>query len=154
MGVGGMWGSDLIAQRPEFFQIMKSPFSDEEVVTVKALQPDWAIIHVQEADQYGNARIIGSDFQDILLSRAAKKTIITTEKLIETESFRQEPKLTSIPYFLVEAVVLAPEGAKPGICYPTYNSVDASGMAAYGQAIKEGKLDDYLARVTGWEGVK
>ena len=148
MGVGGLWGSDLIAQRPEFFQVMKSPFSDEEVVTVKALRPDWAIIHVQEADPYGNARILGSDFQDVLLSRAAKKTIITTEKLVETEIFRQEPKLTSIPYFLVEAVVLVPEGAKPGICYPTYNMVDALGMAEYVQAIKEGKFDDYLALVT------
>lgn len=143
-----MWGSDLITQRPEFFQVMKSPFSDEEIVTVKALRPDWAIIHVQEADQYGNARILGSDFQDILLSRAAKKTIITTEKLIETEIFRQEPKSTSIPYFLVEAVVLVPNGAKPGICYPTYNSVDASGMTEYSEAIKEGKINDYLARVT------
>ena len=148
MGVGGLWGSDLIAQRPEFFQVMKSPFSDEEVVTVKALRPDWAIIHVQEADQYGNGRILGSDFQDVLLSRAAKKTIITTEKIVETEVFRQEPKLTSVPYFLVEAVILVPEGAKPGICYPTYNTVDATGMAEYSQAIKDGKLDDYLARVT------
>jgi len=148
MGVGGLWGSDLIAQRPEFFQVMKSPFSDEEVVTVKALRPDWAIIHVQEADQYGNARILGSDFQDVLLSRAAQKTIITTEKLVDTEIFQQEPKLTSVPYFLVAAVVVVPEGAKPGICYPTYTMVDATGMKAYGQAIKEGKLDEYLAQVT------
>lgn len=148
MGVGGLWGSDLIAQRPEFFQVMKSPFSDEEVVTVKALRPDWAIIHVQEADQYGNARILGSDFQDVLLSRAAQKTIITTEKLVDTEVFQQEPKLTSVPYFLVAAVVVVPEGAKPGICYPTYTRVDAPGMKAYGQAIKEGKLDEYLAQVT------
>ena len=148
MGVGGLWGSDLIAQRPEFFQVMKSPFSNEEVVTVKALRPDWAIIHVQEADQYGNARILGSDFQDVLFSRAAKKTIITTERLVETDMFRQEPKLTSIPYFLVEAVVLVPEGAKPGICYPVYDIVDATGMSEYSQAIKDGKLDEYLNHVT------
>lgn len=148
MGVGGMWGSDLISQRPEFFQVMKSPFTDETVVTVKALRPDWAIVHVQEADQYGNARILGSDFQDVLLSKAAKKTIITTEKLVNTETFQQEPKLTSIPYFLVEAVVVVPEGAKPGICYPSYTSVDASGMKAYGQAIKEDNVDEYLEYVT------
>lgn len=148
MGVGGLWGSDLIAQRPEFFQVMKSPFSNEEVVTVKALRPDWAIIHVQEADQYGNARILGSDFQDVLFSRAAKKTIITTEKLVETDIFRQEPKLTSIPYFLVEAVVLVPEGAKPGICYPEYDIVDATGMSEYSQAIKDGQLYEYLNQVT------
>lgn len=143
-----MWGSDLIAQRPDFFQIMKSPFSDEEVVVVRALQPDWAIIHVQEADEYGNARILGSDFQDVLFTRAAKKTIITTEKLVDTDSFRQEPKLTSVPHFLVAAVVLAPGGAKPGICYPMYNTVDADGMKAYSQAVKDGKVDEYLTKVT------
>lgn len=124
---------------------MKSPFTGEEVVTVRALQPDWAIIHVQEADEFGNARILGSDFQDVLFSRAAKKTIITTERLVETAELRREPKLTSIPHFLVEAVVLAPEGAKPGICYPYYNTVEAAGMKAYGKAIKEGTLDAYLA---------
>lgn len=143
-----MWRSDLVAQRPEFFQVMKSPFSDEEVVTVKALQPDWAIIHVQEADEFGNARILGSDFQDVLLTRAAKKTIITTEKLVDTEIFKQEPKLTSVPHFLVEAVVVAPQGAKPGICYPLYNTVDEEGMKAYSKAMKEGTLDAYLAMAT------
>jgi glutaconate CoA-transferase subunit A len=143
-----MWGSDLIAQRPDFFQIMKSPFGNEEIVTVKALKPDWAIIHVQEADEYGNARILGSDFQDVLLSRAAKKTIITTEKIVDSETFRQEPKLTSIPYFLVEAVVVAPEGAKPGICYPHYNQADNAGMKAYSLAVKEGKMGEYLGAAT------
>lgn len=141
-----MWGSDLIAQRPDFFQVMKSPFTGEEIVTVRALKPDWAIIHVQEADEFGNARILGSDFQDVLFSRAAKKTIITTEKIVDTDTFRQEPKLTSIPHFLVEAVILAPQGAKPGICYPYYNTVEASNMKAYGKAVKEGTLDAYLAQ--------
>lgn len=141
-----MWGSDLIAQRPDFFQVMKSPFTGEEIVTVRALKPDWAIIHVQEADEFGNARILGSDFQDVLFSRAAKKTIITTEKIVDTDTFRQEPKLTSIPHFLVEAVILAPQGAKPGICYPYYNTVEASTMKAYGKAVKEGTLDAYLAQ--------
>lgn len=152
MGVGGMWGSDLVAQRPEFFQVMKSPFTGEEVVVVRALRPDWAIIHVQEADEYGNARILGSDFQDVLFTRAAKKTIITTERLVDTGTFRQQPKLTSVPYFLVEAVVLAPGGAKPGICYPMYNSADPEGMKAYSQAVRNGTLDEYLAKVTSPAG--
>lgn len=146
MPVGGMWGSDLVTQRPEFFQVMKSPFTGEEVVVVKSLKPDWAIVHVQEADEFGNARIIGSDFQDVLFAHAAQKTIITTEKLVDTDTLRQEPKLTSIPHFLVEAVVVAPQGAKPGICYSSYEIVDADGMKAYGKAIKEGKLAEYLAQ--------
>ncbi len=127
---------------------MKSPFTGEEVVCVKALNPDWAIIHLQEADEFGNARILGPDYQDVLLTRAAKKTIITTEKLVSTETFKENPKLTAVPHFLVEAVVEVPEGAKPGICYSLYDTVDAAVMKAYTTAVKDGTLDDYLAKVT------
>ena len=138
-----MWGSELVSQRPDLFQVMKSPFDGENVVIIKALVPDWAIIHVQEADEFGNARIVGSEFQDVLMSRAAKKTIIITEKLVNTETFKHAPKLTSIPHFLVEAVVVAPGGAKPGFCYPEYE-VDSHEMKAYCQAIKDNTLDVYI----------
>ena len=148
MPVGGMWGSDLLQQRPEFYQVMKSPFTGEEVVCVKAINPDWAIIHVHESDEFGNARILGPDYQDVLLTRAAKKTIVVTERLVPTETFKENPKLTAVPYFLVEAVVVAPEGAKPGICYSLYDMADADGMKAYTKAVKEGTMDAYLANVT------
>ena len=148
MPVGGMWGSDLLELRPDFFQIMNSPFGDEKVVTVKALVPDWAIIHVHEADEFGNARIIGSEFQDALLARAAKKTIITAERIVDTESFRKNPESTNVPHFLVEAVVLAPKGARPGICFGEYETVDAGGMKAYTKAIKEGTMNEFLVAVT------
>lgn len=149
-----MFGSDLLEYNPDFYKIMRDPFTGEEVVCVRALRPDWAIIHVQEADEYGNARILGSVFQDKLLSRAAKKTIITTEKIVPTDVFREQPQLTHIPHFLVEAVVLAPGGARPGICFPgsfdpELNKADDEGMKAYLRAVKEGTLDAYLEKVTG-----
>lgn len=145
MGIGGLWGSDLLKTLPEFYRVIKSPFDGQEVVCVKSVQPDWAIIHVQEADEYGNARILASEYQDIIFSRAAKKTIITAEKIVSTEKLQENPKLTSIPHFLVEAVVLAPQGAKPGICYPDYVKVDDKGMKAYIRAVKDHKIPDYLA---------
>jgi len=153
MPVGGMFGSDLLEYNPDFYSIMKSPFNGEEVVCVRSLQPDWAIVHVQEADIYGNARILGSKFQDILLSRAAKKTIITTEKIVDTEVMRKDPGLTAIPHFLVAAVVEAPGGAKPGICFngsfaPEDNKADDAGMKAYLKAVKEDTVQEYLAKVT------
>lgn len=143
-----MWRSELLDLRPDFFQVMESPFDGQKVVVCKALVPDYAILHVQEADEFGNARILGSDFQDVLLSRAAKKTIITTENIVDTDTFRKQPKLTSVPYFLVEAVVHVPNGAKPGICYPYYNKVDDSLMKGYSKAVKAGTLDEYLASIT------
>ena len=148
MPVPGLWGSDLIEQRPEFFRVMQSPFTGEKVVCVKSLNPDYSIIHVQEADEYGNCRILGPSYQDALLARAAKKTIVTTERLVGTYRMQEEPKLTAVPHFLVEAVVVVPGGAKPGICYPEYQKVDDAGMKAYTKAIKGGTMDEYLAGVT------
>lgn len=147
-----MFGSDLLEYNPDFYRIMRSPFTGEEVVCVRSLQPDWAIIHVQEADEYGNGRILGSRFQDILMTRAAKKTIITTEKIVDTEIMRKEPHLTAIPHFLVAAVVLAPDGARPGICFPgsfdsEVNKADHAVMKVYLKAVKEGTVDEYLADV-------
>jgi glutaconate CoA-transferase subunit A len=138
-----MWGSDLVAKRPEFFQVMKSPFDGTEVVCVKALVPDYAIVHVQEADIYGNCRILGPSYQDALLARAAKKTIVTAERIVGTYRMKEEPKLTAIPHFLVEAVVELPGGAKPGICYPEYQAVDWPKHKAYQKAVKEGQVPQY-----------
>lgn len=145
MPVGGMWGSGLLEINPDFFQVINSPFNGEKTVAVKALVPDWAIVHVQEADEFGNARIIGSQFQDHLLARAARKTIITAERIIDTEVFRANPEFNTIPHFLVAAVVEAPNGARPGICFGEYETVDAAGMKRYAGAVKDDRLGEYLA---------
>ncbi len=140
-----MWGSGLLEINPDFFQVVASPFSGEKTVAVKALVPDWAIIHVQEADEFGNARIIGSQFQDHLLARAARKTIITAERIIDTEVFRANPEYNTIPHFLVAAVVEAPNGARPGICFGEYETVDAAAMKRYSGAVRDGKISEYLS---------
>jgi glutaconate CoA-transferase subunit A len=145
--VAGMFGSDLLGLNPDFYFTIKSPLDGKEVVCVKALHSDWAVIHVQEADKYGNARILGSDYQDVLMTRSAKKTIITAEKIVDTESFQAQPKLTSVPHFLVEAVVHAPHGARPGICFDVYETVDDAGMKAYLKAVKDDKVSDYLSTI-------
>jgi glutaconate CoA-transferase subunit A len=142
-----MWGSDLVAIRPEFFHVIKNPFDGKEVVCVKALVPDYAIIHVQEADIYGNARIIGPTYQDILLSRAAWKTIITTERIVGTYRMQEEPKLTAIPYLAVEAVVELPGGAKPGVCYPEYCTVDWEDLKTYVGAVKAGQVPSFAEKM-------
>jgi len=141
-----MFGSQLLEVNPDFFKVVESPYNGEKVVVVPALQPDWAILHVQEADEQGNARILGSKFQDVLMSRAAKKTIVTTEKLVSSESLREENGLrTDIPHFLVAAVAVVPGGALPGRCWPLYG-VDDGGMKRYLQAVRSGRdaVQEYL----------
>jgi glutaconate CoA-transferase subunit A len=63
---------------------------------------------------YGNAVIRGISVADLELARAAKHLIITTEKLVHNQVIREDPTHTSIPFYLVDAVVEVPYGSYPG----------------------------------------
>jgi glutaconate CoA-transferase subunit A len=90
------------------------PFTGKKYLAVPALFPDVAVIHVHEADIYGNSDIKGILVSDVELARAAKRVVITCERLVPTESFRNDPKKNTIPYYLVDAVIEVPYGSYPG----------------------------------------
>lgn len=143
--VGGMMGSDLLAARG--FVTLEDPYGQSSVVVIPRLTPDWAVIHVQEADVLGNARIYGSLFEDVLMTRAAQGVILTAEKIIPTEEFARAPELTQIPHFLTRAVVELPGGAFPGSCHPYYD-YDPAGVKKYLEASGSSeRLRAYLQEV-------
>ena len=130
MPVNGLQGSDLMALRG--FATVRDPYSGQDVMIVPSIVPDVALIHVQEADAEGNARIWGSVFEDTLMARAARRVIVTAERIVDSATFAAEPERTTIPGFLVEAVVEAPGGAWPTSCaglYP-YDQVVLSELVA------------------------
>ncbi|MFB6112887.1 MAG: CoA transferase subunit A [Halodesulfurarchaeum sp.] len=101
-------------------RVVEDPYSGDPVTVVPAAFPDAAFIHVSKADRYGNAVIDGIAVEDPELAAAAKRLIVTTEELVDTEEIRDQPKETAIPFFLVDAVVEAPYGSHPGempYCY-------------------------------------
>lgn len=127
----GLTGSDIPAAAG--LRTVKDPYTDAELYAIPAIRPDWAIIHVQEADALGNARIYGSSYWDLVMSRAASRVILTAERLLPTEELARLPELTRIPHFLVAAVVLAPEGARPTSCHPYYG-IDEAAVRDYLEA--------------------
>lgn len=147
MPVRGMVGSDLISARG--FKTVMDPYTGETVVAVERIQPDWAILHVQQADIEGNSKIIGPKYEDILMSRAAKNVIITAERIVNGESFEKQPELTDIPGFLVRAVVHIPGGGKPGTCAGMYDldntSLDKFKELKTGEELK-GYLDSFESK--------
>src|SRR4030042_1503546 len=94
-------------------KVIKDPFSGKPICLLPACYPDVAVIHVPRCDKYGNAQIDGITVEDFELSRAARRLIITTEKIIENKTIREEPYKTIIPYYLVDAVIEAPFGSHP-----------------------------------------
>ena len=95
-------------------KLIRDPYSGSEVVILPALNPDVAIIHVHQSDIYGNARIFGTNLSPKEAAAASKKVIISTEEIIDTEDIRKDPGKTTIPYYLVDAVVEGPFGSYPG----------------------------------------
>ncbi|MCX7700821.1 MAG: CoA transferase subunit A [Gemmataceae bacterium] len=95
-------------------RVIECPFTKERLVALPALSPDVAAIHVHESDVYGNCRIRGTTVADLDLARAARRVIVTCERLIPHEEIRREPHLTSIPFFCVDAVCEVPFGSYPG----------------------------------------
>jgi glutaconate CoA-transferase subunit A len=134
MPVAGMFGSDVLAARG--FQTVRDPYTGKEVVAAPALVPDVAVIHVQEADQEGNARIAGSVFEDVLMAKAARHVIITAERIVDGAEFEAIPEQVAIPGFMIDAVVEAPRGAWPCSCLGYYD-YDTEYLADYIAASKD-----------------
>jgi glutaconate CoA-transferase, subunit A len=93
---------------------VECPFTGQRLAALPALYPDVAAIHVHEADRFGNCRIRGTSVADFDLARAAKKLIITCERLICNEEIRSDPTRTVIPFYCVDAVCEVPFGSYPG----------------------------------------
>jgi len=113
MPVVGLEGSDLVTARG--FKKVKDPYGERDFYAIQAITPDWTILHVQKADREGNCVINGPYYEDPIMARAGKKVLVTAEEIVE-EDFSDNPALTAIPGFLVDAVVEIPRGAFPGTC--------------------------------------
>ncbi|HZY89228.1 MAG TPA: CoA-transferase [Gemmataceae bacterium] len=128
--------------------VVTCPFSGEKLVALPALYPDVAAIHVHEADCYGNCRLRGTTVADLDLARAAKKLIVTCERLIPHEEIRNDPDRTAIPFFCVDAVCEVPFGSYPGNMPYEYFS-DEEHVCAWLKAERDAEtyrqfLDQYL----------
>jgi glutaconate CoA-transferase subunit A len=107
-----MLGTDTFRQSAA--RAIACPFTGERLNALPALYPDVAAIHVHEADRYGNCRVRGTSVADFDLARAARKLIITCERLIPNDEIRRDPTQTVIPFFCVDAVCEVPFGSYPG----------------------------------------
>lgn len=104
-------GTDTL--RRSSAKVVMDPWSGKPICLLPACYPDVAILHVPRCDRYGNAQVDGTMIMDFELSRAARRLILTTERVIPSERVRREPWRTVVPFFLVDAVVEVPFAAHP-----------------------------------------
>lgn len=142
MPVHGLNTGDLLVEN-DYFLVVEDPFDGEPVTLVKAIVPDVAVIHVEECDSNGNAVIHGPKYEDTLMSRAAKKVIITTEQVVSKSKMRLHKDKIDIPGFLVEAVVHIPKGASPSSCNKKYDA-DKKSLETFISLKTTGEIREYL----------
>jgi acyl CoA:acetate/3-ketoacid CoA transferase len=113
------------------------------MIAVRAIEPDVAILHAQKADEFGNVRIEGPFYEDVIKAKAAKKVVVTVEEVIANSEIRKMPEATSIPHFIVDAVVETPKGAYPCSCFNYYDS-DYDHIKEYLRAAAKDQFEQYL----------
>ncbi|HOP28299.1 MAG TPA: CoA-transferase [Spirochaetota bacterium] len=138
-------GSDIIKYNP-FVKVIENPMKNEKdpCAFIPALYPDVTIIHVHQADKFGNAKIYGPIINDAAIAAAARKVIITAEEIVPPSAMRTDNKGVVIPFVYADAVVEMPYGAlfgsMPGLYYwPRRMWEKTLRYWAY----KEGALDDF-----------
>lgn len=113
-------GSDLFATNPGLRRC-NCPFSGDPLAAVAAIVPDIAIIHVQRADEHGNAHVWGNlgVMRDACL--AARHVIVTAEEIVPPAVITSDPNRVITPGFRVSAVVHVPWGGHPSPVPGYYN---------------------------------
>jgi acyl CoA:acetate/3-ketoacid CoA transferase alpha subunit len=126
-------------------RVIDDPFTGKPIALVPALNPDVGLIHVHQADVYGNARCFGPGVQPLETAMASRKVIVSTDEIIAHDDIRRDPGRTTIPYYLVDAVVYAPFGAYPG-GLPGVYEMDVEHFGEYFGLERQGRLLEYLER--------
>ncbi len=142
----GLETTSIPRLNPDDYKMTKDPFTGEEVMCIKSIQPDVAVVHCQKADAYGNAIFEGSKFTDFDMIKASDKVILQVEEVVPKEYVLQKTHRIHVPGMLVDAVVDAPFG-----CHPTashrYYTYDEEHLKEYLEASKEdfsAYLDKYV----------
>lgn len=157
-------GTDVLVHNPQI-QVIKDPYQGEALVAMPALPLDVALCHVSEADRFGNSFTAGPDlFFDEWFCRAAKRSFLTAERIVPTESFDDDAKIQRmrIERNLVAGVAAAPFGAHPTSNAPDYG-IDVKHLQVYNAAAGEGwssyhdqfvAAGDYITAVGGEDHIR
>jgi glutaconate CoA-transferase subunit A len=133
-------GSDVLVNQP-WIKTVTSPYADpddqhEELVAVPALHLDVALVHLNRADQHGNASYLGPDpYFDDLFAMAADRCYVSVEQVVDTAGLTVDTPVQRLllSRMMVTGVVEAPNGAHFTTCTPDYER-DEKFQKAYAAA--------------------
>src|SRR3954463_388912 len=95
------------------------PFTGEELAAVRAHRPDVGIIHAQRADRDGNVQLWGITGVQKETVLASARSLVTVEEGVDHLDDRSGAVV--LPAWVVDAVVVAPGGARPSYAHGYYD---------------------------------
>ena len=106
----GYAGTGLVEQT-DTIKPVTCPFTGETLMAVKALNPDAAIIHAQQADRDGNVQLwgIAGVQKEAILS--SERSVVTVEEIVD--SLEPRPGAMVLPSWAVSYVAHVRGGAHP-----------------------------------------
>jgi glutaconate CoA-transferase, subunit A len=106
----GYAGTDLPAHNDDI-AFIDCPFTGQRLSAVRAINPDVAIIHAQQADRVGNVQLWGLSGVQKEVVLAAKRAIVTVEEIVDELAPR--PRAIVLPAWVLDAVCHVPNGSWP-----------------------------------------
>jgi glutaconate CoA-transferase subunit A len=141
----GIRACDNVTLNPDWYKIVKDPFSGKDVVVVPPLRSDIAIVHTYKCDPYGNAREGG--YLDQFLIQATDKIVITTDEVVPVEDTQSHYREVTICGDIVDAVVEVPFGAHPFDCHGAGYKHDEEHLREYDKAARQDStFQEYLEK--------
>ncbi len=142
----GVEETSLVEPPSPFYRWVTDPFTDDIFLAARAIRPSVALIHCQQADEFGNGVFKGSPFTDRLLALASDVVIMQVEGVVSNNQILKYPQQTGVPSFRVAAVVPVTFGCHPTSSHRYYNYDDVH-LRLYLQAAStvEG-FENYLAQ--------
>ena len=161
-------GTDVLKRNPDL-KLTGSPYDGKDWVAMPALRLDAALLHVDRADVRGVCPVKGPDlYMDDLFARAAKKTFVSCDELVDSSFFEQGDEARYVFWERAETsgVVHLPGGAHPSSCAPLYgfdvkhfkeyaaSAKEEGGWEAYVERYVNCSEAEYLDRVGGAEAIR
>jgi glutaconate CoA-transferase subunit A len=131
-------GSDVERVNPTLKRVT-DPYGGEELLAVPALRLDAALVHLNVADERGNAAFHGPDlYFDDLFCQAAERAYVSCERVVPSTELGELTR-RRIARWMVHGVVEAPGGAHFTSCVPDYDR-DEPFQKEYAAAAKDPEL--------------
>jgi glutaconate CoA-transferase subunit A len=141
--------TDLPRVNPQTYQPVPRQPGERAMLKVPAIHLDVLLLHAQQADELGNVQYFGPVFFDVLMAQAARKVIVSVDRIVSNETIRRDNHLTKLPSSFVHAVVEAPFGAHPTSSGGLYEADDAH-LAEYVKA--SGSIESFAKYLDTYVG--